>query len=82
LEYFENKIIDGHAPFLLGNNLNAYITGGIKSDHECTNLPEAREKLKKGMWIMIREGSAAKDLDALFPLIDTNTYPQNFIMYR
>ncbi len=76
LEYFENKIIDGHAPFLLGNNLNAYITGGIKSDHECTNLPEAREKLKKGMWIMIREGSAAKDLDALFPLIDTNTYPQ------
>jgi len=55
---------------------NAYITGGIKSDHECTNLPEAREKLKKGMWIMIREGSAAKDLDALFPLIDTNTYPQ------
>ncbi len=76
LEYFENKIIDGHSPFLLGNNLNAYITGGIKSDHECTNLPEAREKLKKGMWIMIREGSAAKDLDALFPLIDTNTYPQ------
>lgn len=74
LEYFKNKIIDGHSPFLLGNNLNAYITAGIKSDHECTNLPEAREKLKKGMWIMIREGSAAKDLDALFPLIDTNTY--------
>ncbi|MGB9750403.1 MAG: adenine deaminase [Caldisericia bacterium] len=76
LEYFKNKIIDGHAPFLLGNNLNAYITGGIKSDHECTNLPEAREKLKKGMYIMIREGSAARDLDALFPLIDSNTYPQ------
>lgn len=75
LEYFKNKIIDGHSPFLLGNNLNAYITAGVKSDHECTNLPEAREKLKKGMWIMIREGSAAKDLDALFPLIDTNTYP-------
>lgn len=75
LEYFKNKIIDGHSPFLLGNNLNAYITAGVKSDHECTNLPEAREKLKKGMWIMIREGSAAKDLDVLFPLIDTNTYP-------
>jgi len=76
LEYFKNKIIDGHSPFLLGNNLNAYITAGIRSDHECTNLPEAREKLKKGMWIMIREGSAAKDLDALFPLINLNTYPQ------
>lgn len=75
LEYFKNKIIDGHSPFLLGNNLNAYITAGVKSDHECTNLPEAIEKLKKGMWIMIREGSAAKDLDALFPLIDSNTYP-------
>lgn len=75
LEYFKNKIIDGHSPFLLGNNLNAYITAGVKSDHECTNLPEALEKLKKGMWIMIREGSAAKDLDALFPLIDSNTYP-------
>lgn len=76
LEYFKNKIIDGHSPFLLGNNLNAYIASGVKSDHECTNLPEAREKLKKGMWIMIREGSAAKDLEALLPLINLNTYQQ------
>lgn len=76
LEAFKGSIIDGHSPFLLGKNLNAYITGGVKSDHECTNLPEAREKLRKGMWIMIREGSVAKDLDALFPLIDHNTYPQ------
>ena len=74
LEYFKDKIIDGHSPFLLGNNLNAYLSAGVSSDHECTNLVEAREKLRRGMWIMIREGSVAKDLDALYPLIDQNTY--------
>lgn len=57
-----NKIIDGHSPLLLGKNLNAYLSAGIYSDHEITNLEEAKEKLKKGMWIMIREGSAAKNL--------------------
>ncbi len=76
VEYFKDRIIDGHSPFLLGNNLNGYLSAGVQSDHECTNLSEAREKLKKGMWIMIREGSVAKDLDALFPLIDYNTYPR------
>lgn len=76
LEYFKDKIIDGHSPFLLGNNLNGYLAAGIVSDHECTNLIEAKEKLKKGMWIMIREGSVAKDLDALYPLINQNTYPR------
>jgi len=73
IEYFKDRIIDGHSPFLLGNNLNGYIAAGVQSDHECTNLTEAREKLKKGMWIMIREGSVAKDLDALYQLIDYKT---------
>ena len=76
LELFKEKIIDGHAPFLMGKNLNAYLTAGILSDHECTNLHEAKEKLKKGMWIMIREGSVAKDLNALYHLIDEKTYPR------
>ncbi|MCS7249948.1 MAG: adenine deaminase [candidate division WOR-3 bacterium] len=57
-----NKIIDGHSPLLSSKNLNAYLSAGIYSDHEITNLEEAKEKLKKGMWVMIREGSAAKNL--------------------
>lgn len=62
--------IDGHAPGLTGKELNAYISAGITSDHECTELQEASEKLGKGMYIMIREGSATKNLDALLPLIN------------
>ncbi len=56
-----NKIIDGHSPLLSSKGLNAYLSSGIYSDHEITNLEEAKEKLKKGMWLMIREGSAAKN---------------------
>lgn len=56
-----NKVIDGHSPLLLGKDLNAYLSSGIYSDHEITNLKEASEKLKKGMYLMIREGSAAKN---------------------
>lgn len=66
----KNKRIDGHSPALSGNNLNAYVAVGITSDHECTDIEEAREKLRLGMHIMIREGTVAKDLDALLPLID------------
>ena len=62
------KIVDGHAPFLSGKELNAYITAGVQSDHECTNDIEAIEKLSRGQWIMIREGTAAKNLKALLPL--------------
>lgn len=61
--------IDGHAPSLQGNNLNAYIASGVGSDHECSDLQEAMEKLKKGQYIMIREGTAAHNLEALAPLL-------------
>ncbi len=63
-------IVDGHAPGLSGNQLNAYIGAGVKSDHECTTLEEAREKLAKGMYIMIRLGSTAKNMDKLLPLVN------------
>ena len=65
-----NKKIDGHAPGLTGDDLNKYIAAGITTDHECTNEKEAREKLEKGMKILIREGSAAKDMDRLVALVD------------
>lgn len=64
-----NKQIDGHAPCLSGKDLCAYIASGVSSDHECTTPEEAIEKLRLGMYIMIREGTAAKDLDALLPLL-------------
>lgn len=62
------KIVDGHAPFLSGKDLNAYIAAGVKSDHECSAIDEAMEKLRRGQFIMVREGTAAKNLDALLPL--------------
>ncbi len=65
----KNKRIDGHAPYLYGKELCAYTAAGITSDHECTNQDEAIEKLRQGMYLMIREGSAAKDLDALLPVL-------------
>ena len=64
------KTIDGHAPALTGNGLNAYIAAGVKSDHECFTFEEAKEKLKRGQWIMIRQGTAAKNLSSLLPLFD------------
>jgi len=69
-------IKDGHAPLLSGKALNAYISAGIRSDHECTNLAEAREKLRGGMQIMIREGTQAKNLSALLPLVNAMTLRQ------
>ncbi len=68
------KVIDGHAPGVRGKNLNAYIAAGIHSDHESISLDEAREKLKRGMWVMIREGSSEKNLDSLLPLVTDKTY--------
>ena len=62
------KIVDGHAPFLSGKDLNAYITAGVQSDHECSAIDEAMEKLRRGQYIMVREGTAAKNMDALLPL--------------
>lgn len=71
--YYRAKLaVDGHAPMLTGAMLNAYIYRGIRSDHESTSLSEAREKLRRGMVIMIREGSSERNLDALLPLIDAH----------
>jgi len=63
------KKVDGHAPGLGGNELNAYIASGVGSDHECSDLGEAVEKLQRGQYIMIREGTAAHNLEALSPLL-------------
>ncbi|MBE9502113.1 MAG: adenine deaminase [Chloroflexi bacterium] len=68
------RVIDGHAPGLKGKELNAYLSAGILSDHESTSLEEAREKLSKGMYLMIREGSSEKNLEALLPLVTDKTY--------
>src|SRR2546426_2483823 len=64
-----DRHIDGHAPGLSGRELNAYLAAGVRSDHECTTYEEALEKRRLGMWIMIREGSAARNLEALLPLV-------------
>jgi adenine deaminase len=71
LRIAKGKRIDGHAPLLHGKDLYAYISAGIRSDHECTTVDEAREKLRAGMYIMIREGTAARNLSALLPLINS-----------
>lgn len=68
------KRVDGHAPFLSGKGLNAYVTAGVTSDHECSTEQEAKEKYARGQWIMIREGTAAKNLDALMPLFEAPFY--------
>jgi len=68
------KVIDGHAPFLRGNELNAYVCSGVWSDHECSDAEEALEKLGRGQWIMIREGTAARNLEALMPLFEAPYY--------
>lgn len=69
-----HKKIDGHAPELSGNDLNAYIAAGVYSDHECSTFENALEKLKKGQFIMIREGTAAHNLKALMPLLTQQYY--------
>ena len=69
-----HKKIDGHAPGLTGNDLNAYIAAGVYSDHECSNVEEAMAKLERGQFIMIREGTAARNLEALMPLIKSQKY--------
>lgn len=69
-----HKKIDGHAPELSGNDLNAYIAAGVYSDHECSTFENALEKLRKGQFIMIREGTAAHNLKALMPLLTRQYY--------
>lgn len=69
-----HKKIDGHAPELSSNDLNAYIAAGVYSDHECSTFENALEKLRKGQFIMIREGTAAHNLKALMPLLTQQYY--------
>ena len=66
-----HKKIDGHAPDLVDNDLNAYIAAGVYSDHECHDLKDALAKLERGQFIMIREGTAARNLEALMPLLSS-----------
>ena len=73
LAAFQDGHIDGHAPLLSGQALNGYLAAGIRTDHEATSAAEAREKLGKGMAILIREGSVSKDLEALAEILDENT---------
>jgi adenine deaminase len=80
IESAGNKVVDGHAPGLIGKNLSAYIAAGIHSDHESVSLAEAEEKLKRGMFVMIREGSSEKNLDALLPLVTDRTYQRCFFV--
>lgn len=70
----KGKVIDGHAPGLSGRDLKTYVEAGIRSDHECTTFAEAKEKLDAGMYIMIREGSAAKNLESLMPMLQDPFY--------
>ena len=69
----ENMVVDGHAPLLSGKGLSAYIAAGPASDHEATNINEGREKLGLGMHLMMREGSIAKDLKNLIPLVNKHS---------
>ena len=76
----KRRVIDGHAPGLTGKELNAYLSAGIMSDHESTTLEEGREKLRRGMHLMIREGSSERNLNALLPLVTDNTYKRCFFV--
>lgn len=73
LKLFEGRHIDGHCPQLAGRDLNAYVAAGIRTEHEATTAAEAREKLQKGMRVLIREGSVSKDLEALAELLTERT---------
>ena len=71
---FAGRHVDGHAPLLRGYDLNAYLAAAIRTDHEATSLAEGEEKLRKGMHLLAREGSIAKDVEALAPLLDGATW--------
>ena len=82
LAAFQGRRIDGHAPLLRGLDLNGYLAAGIRTDHEVTNVPEALEKLSKGMQILVREGSVSKDLHALAPIITERHSPYHRVLHR
>ena len=74
LELFKEKVLDGHCPALTGKQLNAYVASGIGSEHECTTVEEAREKLRLGLTIFIREGTTTRNLKPLLPLITAENH--------
>jgi adenine deaminase len=76
----KGTVIDGHAPGVANKHLNAYLSAGISSDHESTATEEGREKLRRGMHLMIRDGSSAKNLDALLPLVNNRTSRRCFFV--
>jgi adenine deaminase len=76
----QGLVVDGHAPGLSDRDLCAYVTAGVMSDHECTTLEEARQRVRLGMWLMIREGSAACNLDTLLPLVKELHPPRVFFV--
>ena len=75
LQAFQGQHIDGHAPLLSGYGLNGYLSAGIRTEHEATSAAEALEKIRKGMHILVREGSVSKDLHALMPIITERLSP-------
>jgi adenine deaminase len=75
LEAFQDGHIDGHSPLLSGRDLNGYLSARIRTDHECTSAEEALEKIRKGMHILVREGSVSKDLHALMPILTERLSP-------
>ncbi|MGL4197599.1 MAG: adenine deaminase [Allorhizobium sp.] len=75
LEAFQDGHIDGHSPLLSGRDLNGYLSAHIRTDHECTSAAEALEKIRKGMHILVREGSVSKDLHALMPILTERLSP-------
>ncbi|GEO15535.1 adenine deaminase [Microvirga aerophila] len=75
IEAFNARHVDGHAPLVRGLDLNGYLAAGIRTDHETTTADEALEKIRKGMTVLMREGSVSKDLHALAPLLSVQTSP-------
>src|SRR6266516_5386594 len=78
--HLHGLVVDGHAPGLNGRDLCAYATSGVMSDHECSTFEEARQRIRQGMWLMIREGSAARNLDTLLPLVKELHPPRVFFV--
>lgn len=74
------KLIDGHAPMLSGKGLNAYVAAGVQSDHECSTFEEAKEKFARGQWIMVRQGTAAKNLEKLMPMFEAPYYQRAMLV--
>ncbi len=82
LDAFKTRVLDGHAPGLSGRDLNAYVAAGIGSDHECTNTEEALEKLRLGMYILIREATNAHNLGKLLPMITPDNRAAHLLLHR